>query len=744
MKKIPVFAALAVAAAFSAAASDVSADTTQFVTRLHDVEVVGVKSTIDNRGTALTSQITPAQVERLNIEGVRNIGNLVPNLFIPQYGSRMTATIYMRGMGSRIDQPSVGLNVDNVPYLNKDAYDFALADLASVEVLRGSAAVLNGRNSMAGQINVRTLSPWAFRGWRMNADFGRANSAHASAGWYGQLAPTLATSVTGRIGTTDGYWKNTFNDDDCGQERQASMRWKLSWHPQSRWSVSNTAGVSWSRQDGYPYQSVETGKIAYNDSTFYQRIHFDDALTASYTGRHMIATSVTSVQYIHDNMTLDQDFTPDPYFTLMQKRSEWAVSEDMYAKGLRGIYTWLAGVFGFYRHTDMDAPVTFKDTGISSLIEDNVNKMLPQGMKLLWDQRAMTLGSLFDISNAGFAIYHQSTVDIDNVTIQGGLRWDIEHVGLDYTSRCFTSATMYRQLPTGAMIPLAQRKVDIDENGHLSQTFNQLLPELTVLWRPRDFLGVRASVSKGYKAGGYNTQMFSNVLQAQLMKELGGPGDAEVEKTVKYRPEKAWTYEAGLSLGGVDRSYDAALTLFYISCRDQQLTIFPQGTATGRAMTNADRTRSMGVELTAGWRPSAAWDFRAAYGYTNATFRRYIQDDVNLRGKHLPYAPQHTLFASAVWNMPWKVRGFTASLGLNTRCAGKIYWDDDNTVSQKFYGTLGASLSAHHDIITVTLWGENLTNARYTTFRFKSIGHAFVQKSAPWTAGITLAVRLQR
>ncbi|MFQ7503279.1 MAG: hypothetical protein ACLRMJ_09545 [Alistipes finegoldii] len=45
----------------------------------------------------------------------------------------MTSSIYVRGLGARIDQPVMGLNIDNVPVLNKDNYDTELADAERIE-----------------------------------------------------------------------------------------------------------------------------------------------------------------------------------------------------------------------------------------------------------------------------------------------------------------------------------------------------------------------------------------------------------------------------------------------------------------------------------------------------------------------------------------------------------------------------------------------------------------------------------
>ncbi len=82
------------------------------------------------------------EAERLNAMAIKSLSDVVPNFFIPDYGSRITSSIYVRGIGARMDQPSVGLNVDNVPFLNKDAYDLDIADIASVEMLRGPQTAL--------------------------------------------------------------------------------------------------------------------------------------------------------------------------------------------------------------------------------------------------------------------------------------------------------------------------------------------------------------------------------------------------------------------------------------------------------------------------------------------------------------------------------------------------------------------------------------------------------------------------
>ena len=87
----------------------------------------------------------------------------------------------------------MGLNIDNIPYLNKDAYDFDLTDIERIEVLRGPQSTLFGRNTMGGVINVYTLSPFTFEGVRLGMEYGSGNTQKY------RISTYYKTSETGRL-----------------------------------------------------------------------------------------------------------------------------------------------------------------------------------------------------------------------------------------------------------------------------------------------------------------------------------------------------------------------------------------------------------------------------------------------------------------------------------------------------------------------------------------------------------------
>lgn len=729
---------------FQLAATAQQADTLRV---LDEVSITAIKALGPSARGALApvavTSVGEDEIERLDIVTMKSVSEIAPNFYIPDYGSRMTSSIYVRGIGARIDQPVVGLNVDNVAFLNKDNYDFDLVDIERIEVMRGPQSTLYGRNTMGGVVNITTLSPLKFRGFRAKAEAATGNSYSGSVSGYFGVSDRVAMGVVLQANYLGGYFRNEYNGASADREEGGSLRWKTSWRPSARVTLENSAGINISRQHGYPYALTGTGRIAYNDTCFYRRTGITDGLTVTWIAPKFTLSSISSFQYIDDNMTLDQDFLPLSYFTLTQKRREWALTQDIVVKGKTGRYSWMGGLFGFVRHTDMHAPVNFKEQGIGELIEGHRNEYNPF-YPVEWRGDVFLLDSEFEMPAAGFAIYHRSSVDIGDFTIAADLRLDHERVALRYASDC---SAIYDVLDLTGTVPSVFQTVNLEihDRDRLDKSFTQMLPKLSVTWRvpslPRSI--VYASVAKGYKVGGYNTQMFSDVLQQKVMETMGISAKYDIDRIVSYDPEHSWNYEIGAHLANAPNTIKGEVAAFYIDCRNQQLTMFPDGTTTGRIMTNAGKTRSFGVELSGHCQIVKTLALRVAYGYTNARFVEFDNGRENYAGKRVPYAPSNTLFASLTWR-----RSLTRTLELelngSLRGVGSIYWDEENLYRQPFYAQLGASATLRGARWSVDIWGENLTDTRFDTFSYVSIGNRFLQRGKPVRGGVTLRLTLPR
>ena len=157
------------------------------------------------------SELKADDIEQLGIRSVKDAALFVPNLFMPDYGSKLTSAIYIRGIGSRINTPAVGLYVDDVPYNDKSAFDFNLCDIVRMDVLRGPQGTLYGRNTMGGLIKVYTRSPLNYEGTNLTIGYGSGDHhRRASLTHYHRPSNEFAFSAGGYYEGSEGFFQNTY------------------------------------------------------------------------------------------------------------------------------------------------------------------------------------------------------------------------------------------------------------------------------------------------------------------------------------------------------------------------------------------------------------------------------------------------------------------------------------------------------------------------------------------------------
>ena len=724
------------------------------------VQITAIKQGSELRREAVTASVLSGRTLTMRgVSAVKDVVTDIPNLFMPDYGSRTTSSIYVRGMGTRIDQPVVGMTVDNVPLADKNLYDTELQDIERIEFLRGPQATLYGRNTMGGVINVYTLSPLTYQGVRLRADYGSRNAFRVAASSYNKLGEKFGFSVSAQYSRHDGYWRNLYDNSLCDKENSGNFRTKFQYRSGAL-SIDNALAFSIVDQGGYPYEYIGSsnpdklreelvGKICYNEPSTYARVAVNDGLSIRYDFEKFSLASITSYQYMSDKMHIDNDFLPEYYFTLEQRKQQHQIAEDFIVRSkAEGKYRWLAGVYGFFKREKMQAPVTFGPTGIERLILDNINANAPYDGEYIWGDAdgnfadELLLDSRFTTHNSGVAAYHRSDLHLGRWRLSLGLRLDYELVQMLYDT---STTTCYTAVPNDSTLTPVVVPVKIADSNLLSRGFFEFLPSFSVSVdldsAGRNMLYI--SASKGYKAGGFNTQMFSEVLQRRLKKQMGLSQEIDVDKLCAYDPEHSYNMELGGHFATKDGTFTADAALFYIECVDQQLTIFPDENSTGRMMTNAGRTRSFGVELSATARLAKTLLLSGSYGYTNAKFREFVSGGVNYAGNFIPYAPKNSLSLRLMQTVPLRSRWIDRMvLGLGVQGAGRIYWNEANDVSQPFYALLEASVRFEGSKWAVDLWCKNATNTKYNLFYFESMGNRFLQRGKPTTGGIRVMINI--
>ena len=161
---------------------------------LRELTVVATKENSPYREQPLSVSTLGLQTLQANqIWSLKGVSYLVPNFYMPDYGSRLTSAIYIRGIGSRINTPAVGLYVDDVPYHDKSAFDFNLCDIERIDVLRGPQGTIYGRNTMGGLVKVYTRTPMTYEGTNLNLGYAtKDNHRRASITHYHHPTDKLA------------------------------------------------------------------------------------------------------------------------------------------------------------------------------------------------------------------------------------------------------------------------------------------------------------------------------------------------------------------------------------------------------------------------------------------------------------------------------------------------------------------------------------------------------------------------
>lgn len=755
---------LLAATAFAEDINTLPKDTTKVIDIEEVVVIASPKETgkLREMPTAV-SLISQQDMQANQITSLKNVSALVPNFFMPDYGSRITSAIYIRGIGSRINTPAVGLYVDNIPYIDKSAFDFNFYDIERIDILRGPQGTLYGRNTMGGLIKVHTRSPFSYQGTDVKLSYAsKSNHRSASLTHYHRWSDHFAFSAGGYYEGSDGFFRSSFDGKKIDKMEAGGGRMRAIWLPSENLKLDFTVGYDYSDEGGYPYFYTGAikgheeeykdliGKISYNRDCGYRRGLLNTGLNIEYQGSKFIMNAITGYQNLNDRMYLDQDFLPVDIYNIEQKQRINTLNEEITFKSKNNQrWVWLAGVSGFYQWLHTNAPVTFQPEGIEWL-EQTINQGIassgmPLKMKLL--NETMPVPGTFDTPVLGAAIFHQSTFNhllVENLSATIGLRLDYEKNKIDYNS---SAALKIQMLMAGKPMgnPIDQAAEFI---GKLDEDHVQLLPKFALKYDFKNQNNLYATVSRGFRSGGYNIQMFSELLQNAL-KQRPGAGSAatadDIKEMVTYKPEYSWNYELGAHLTLFNGKLKADLAAFYMDTRDQQIAKFVDS-GLGRMMVNAGSSESYGAEASFLASVNRNLSMNVGYGYTHSTFKKYdggttsSDEVIDYSGNYVPFVPRHTMNVGANYSFFFGRSSWAQSLtfGLNYTGAGKIYWTEKNDVSQSFYSTLNGRISLQAQALQIDFWGRNLTNKNYTTFYFESMSRGFEQKSKPIQFGMDI------
>ena len=810
-------------------ASGVLTDSSKVVDLDEVVVVAQPKEQVRLRLQPVSSNVFGSeQLQQLNVRDLSQLSQYVPSFTMPSYGSRLTSSMYIRGIGSRVNSPAVGIYYDNIPLMSKAAYNNHFYGIDRVDILRGPQGTLYGQNTEGGLVRIYSKDPFSYQGTDIRLGIGTGLYTNVEAATYQRTSDKFAFSVAGFYSGLKGFIDNQNFSEKNDKTNEAGGKLRLIFKPSEKLKFDWTADYQYINQNGFGYGEFMPDEIRSSMGTYadrfdgdkvydpattimngYKRNMLNTGLNISYDTERMLFTSTTSYQFLKDKMDMDQDYMTPDYLRLQQRQKQNALTQEFVLRSHdKSRWQHTTGIFGAYQWLHTDAPVTFGDAitgpigmGITNAMKGAMQQamygrmleqmtaqmtaeMVAQGMpEAMAAQKAaelapaaaeraaqaaveaagvtmsaeMAVPESFRTPQMNLGLFHESNILLtDRLKLTLGLRLNYDWMKIEYDALAYmnmTGGTAERQ----ATYHLTSHVADSRSKSHF-----QLLPKIALTYSLSENLGnIYALVSKGYRAGGYNIQMFSDILQTDLNKHqqdaMRGDYDVEhttqdydnIEETIAYKPEESWNFELGTHLNLFDSRVHFDLALFYMKIRNQQLSQMIPGSNYGRMMVNAGKSHSFGLEATLRGRAiDNHLDWGVTYAYTSAKFDDYVAntqviDDVfntalRYDDNHVPFVPQHTMSAMADWH----IGKFT--IGANLSGQGKIWWNEANTYYQKFYALLGAHADYDFGPVVVTLWGRNLTNTKYNTFAVESAAASgtryFAQQANPTQVGLDVNI----
>jgi len=604
------------------------------------------------------------QIQALAVQHFEEIINTVPNLNWSGDGNR-ARYFQIRGVGE-LEQyqgapnPSVGFLIDDIDFSGIGTVA-TLFDMQQIEVLRGPQGSRYGANALAGLIYMRSAAPTDDFSGRAVLTVGGGDTLAGGIAVGGGL--NADDSVSYRLSAhhheSNGFRENSYlNRENTNARDETTVRGRLHWSLGDNWKIDLAAMFAdvdngydaFSLDNSFVMLSDKPGKDAQESIGASVRVEFSKNPNVTVTSITSVAASEIEFSYDAD-WGNDESWAPVTYdYISISDRDRETISQE-----LRLVTdNWLVGVYAMKLKDEL---VTFNWGDYYDPFYD-------------WaDSLNDTFGSDYEATSV--AAFGQYDHDIGGATrVSFGLRTE-------------------------------RRTTDYDDTAGLSAgpTESMWGGELTLSHDHSSSITSFISLSKGYKAGGFN---------------LGVVPDDRRD----FGAEELWNIEAGIKTALVQDSLHINASVFLNRRDDQQVRtsfqLVPGDPASFVFFTdNAAQGETMGFEADIQWLPSDAWELYLNVGLLDASFEKFQTPQVDLSGRGQAHAPKYTVALGGSYR---HANGFFVRLDASARDA--FYYDVSHDQKSQAYQLVNARLGYEAASWSAQLWARNLLDEEYAVRGF--------------------------
>jgi len=668
----------------------------------------------EQRQVDVPISITVATAEQLSRAAVMTSTDLVlvtPGMRMEQNGPWVEPAI--RGITSTAVTPgseqNVAMYIDGVYQPNAQASTFSLADVKSVEILKGPQGTLFGRNATGGAILLNTLEPSFSLTGKISASYGRFNETtvqgYVSAPLIDQR---LAFSLSGSH-LSSGHWLKRLRASPSesgrsGRINEDMVRGKLLWRPSDTVEVTAIGFYSERVDDVVNAWSVLNGNtvlrqlgISTGTRPYETAAQFSNEIVTKTYGGALIASidtpvgnlkSTSAITQLDMFLKTDGDASPASVQEFVIDLPNRSISQEFLLNSdVTNRLHLVTGAFAYFAKAGYGPPPL----------------MVFSGDELVFTNEWKT-------KTKSFAIFSDATFEAtDRLTLIGGLRYT-------YEQRTFND------LNPGA--DSSTRKVN----------FNNLTPRASVRYSIGPKSNVYFTFSQGFKSGQWDR------------KSTG--------VAVPVNPEKITAYELGFKTASP--RYSLSLATYHYKYKDLQNQLLDEFSQV--YLVNAGAAELYGAEVSVSAQVTPELSVTAQGAYMHAEYTDYksaviLVPNVNaagvLVGGNAPVLSDLTGFSlkrtpkftgNLAVSYVKAFTGGTLNLSANIYATSSFGIEDSLRIKQPGYAQLNATASWQLTSgLEFGIYGRNLTDRRvFLQTNFNPLGD-FVGYHEPKNYGVKVA-----
>ncbi len=638
----------------------------QEITQLEPVTVsADLRNSQDKDLAASTTVLTTQQLQD---QGVTHFGDVLlqtPNVNYSGQSSR-PRHIQIRGMGERDEytgapNPSVGYAIDDIDFSGIGMAG-SLFDVKQVEILRGSQSTRYGASALAGLINIQSNEPTALSEQMIEASAGTDSLRElgiVSSGAFTKEADSPQYRFSMFSHKSDGFRDNAFlNRSDTNGRDELNIRGKLRFFPSAVTTVDltylhsdiNNGYDAWSLNNSFTTLSDQLGKDTQLSNA--GAIKVTHKGNPNYTLISTTTLANSNMKYSYDEDWVNPTFDPvNGYSSFYQNdKHRRTLSQELRAistptsRLFNGTTDWLLGGYG------------------SQLDESNFTQSTFGGTNST------------DYSMRKLAAFGQLDHALTNTTtLSGGLR--VEQVSADFSGSNGDNFTPSETL----------------WGGHL--TLSEKLSQAHTAY---------VSLSKGYKAGGFNP---------------GLPANSD-EKYLRYGSETAINYELGIKSHLPEAHLNSKVSLFYTERSNPQFDGYSYDPITHGNWVffteNLSKATNYGVEGEFNWQPQPRWQVFGNLGLLMTDISGTpLNTDSTISNRQQAHAPNYQFLLGTQYRT---AQGYFARVDMNG--VDTFYFDNVNNIKSSAYTLANVRIGYQAKSWEVFLWGRNITDEKYATRGF--------------------------